>query len=87
MKKERMIVLTTMIEHPRIKTVGMKSVSWNGIAGSRTLPATTESVSLTAGMKMKNDITMSMRNGVSILPIGTSGASDGWAISHFDERS
>ena len=82
-----MIVLTTMIEHPRIKTVGMNSVSWNGIAGSRTLPATTESVSLTDGMKMKNDITTSMSNGVSILPIGTSGASDGCATPHFHERS
>jgi hypothetical protein len=87
MKNERIRVLITIMEHPRIRTVGTNRVSWNGIAGSRTLPATTERVSRTDGMKMKKDITTSINNGVSILPIGISGSSDGWATLHFHGRS
>jgi len=71
-----MIVLTNMMTEPRTNTVGTNNELWKGINGSTTVPATTDNVSRIEGMNMKNDMTTSIKSGVSIWPIWTSGSSE-----------
>ena len=66
MKKDLIIVFTTIIDDPTRKTVGTKYVLWNGSIGSITDPAASERPILIVGFIINNTI-MPKRSSIGII--------------------